>query len=415
MRTFWTALLLLFVFAVGTGGWTASEATAQPRYEAGEEAPIRIGVRPYPTSLWGPTRGVGAALDLSVRNLGPSGSQLLLHAYPSQHRGTYSATYTTAPPFRGQRYLAVGARADVNDRHWYFGTGPGSSASTRLAANVHTFESRIRLGQPVFETGLVQPIVGVSHRLTRSFRNDDEDAFDALRPLSQRTLLAAAGELSGTERRQTHLLTGLALSWGTDELIRFQRSGVRLQSVMQRLWSVDDAPQIDRYTIDALGHLPVADRQAFTVRAHLKRTFGNDGTPVPFHFLSEIGGRDAPGYSRRRFVGNDALMLQAMYRFPLVQWRDAFVIEGHVAAHAVSVYNDILDEFELAVDFSETIDADRDTFPLRPAISTGIRLGPIFRDDIDISSAVGLSPEGVTAVHIRFVQPIQSLGAPFFF
>jgi hypothetical protein len=79
------------------------------------------------------------------------------------------------------------------------------------------------------------------------------------------------------------------------------------------------------------------------------------------------------------------------------------------------VYRNLFDQFDLSVSFDESpVSRDRasEPVPLRPAVSAGIRAGPLFRDQSFLDLAVGVSPEGVSGVRVTFIQPLTPLRQP---
>lgn len=408
---------LIATFLLGLAPFNGSFAQTQKGVPVGVDTTrttgesLDLGLRVYPLAFWGPQSGVGLGAGLSLKHLGWDGSQLLATALPAAHRGVYTLGFATADPYTTPLYGLLDLRVEANGRQWYYGIGPATSADHQIAVDLQSAHARLRLGGYIVpQTVLLQPHVGIAYHFTRSFRNVDDGAVDALDPASRAALLSGAGRLSGTGDRQTGFTYGFDAVIDTRDLHDRPHRGVMLQARFERYTELRDADlQFNQYEANVSGYLPLAPHHTIALRAQGAVTDAEGTVPIPFYLVPRLDGRAVPGLRRERFFGNDLVLLGASYQFPLHRWLDLFKVEGRVGLDVASVYNDVFDEFEASISFDETLSAPRAQYPLRPAASLGLRLMPLFRDEVYVDVAVGISAEGVTAVRFRFTPSFRAL------
>lgn len=421
-RRFRLAPLALLLLVAG-----ALPVSAQP--DATPDIPplgrdsVWVNVRPYPLAVWGPRAGFGAGGALVVHNLGRPGSQLLVTAAPAHHDQSGTFSWSTARrPEHVRRFLVVDGRARHTDRSWFYGIGPRSSQDSRTSLELFTAFARVRYGHRFFDDRLlVQPQIRVEHAryqgvdARRGFSSGGD--LSVLPPFDPRVHLAAlSGETSQLDPDLTGVAAGVDVAFDTRDRVVHPTRGVLLRTSFDRYVEATGADlTVDQIGAGAAGWIPLGGVHRIALHAGATFTRQRSGEVVPYHQLPVLDGRTVPGYDRSRFTGNDRFVAGALYQFPLFHQENLVTLEGHVGAHAASVYTNLFDEFEAAISFNESLGSASDLssrVPLRPAVSAGLRAGPLFRDAAFLDLAVGWSPEGVSGVRFTFIQPLTPIRAP---
>ena len=409
LRVGWIASLVLLLIAA-----SAVPASGQP---SDDPAPA-FNLRVYPLDVWNPRAGWGIGVGGVAHHLVRPGSQVLLTAAPAVHESVGTLSIASASPSTAETYVVLDARAATTDRQWFYGLGPRSREATQVAVDLTSWRVRLRVGQRLGTSPVtVQPHVALVEHDVNGARNESPRALSSLDGASIASIPGVfspvvdplPGAAPALPSRQRGLRAGLDLIVDTRDRRHGTTRGVLLQasgSVYDEVRAAD--LRFVRLDLRAHGFVPLGGRHRLAVGLRTAITDNVDDEPVPFYLLPTLDGRTVPGWARGRFVGSDLLRLRALYRFPLFRFRDLLTVEGHVGAHAASVYNDLGDEFAFDVSFNEVLDPGS-TVPLRPAASTGLRLGPLFRDETYVDVALGVSPEGVTGVRFTFVQSLRSL------
>ena len=371
---------------------------------------VWVNFRPYPLSFWGPRTGPGIGAGLVVHNAGFPGSQILLTAAPTWHDQSATLTLSTTGRLdNAQRFGLIDARVRHTNRQWLYGIGPRSDVDTRATLEFTSGLIRLRYGEWLLNRRLlVQPSLRIEQ--TRFVGAIDVPASSAS-PLSQHLdgLAALPSTLTG-------VVPGLTVAFDTRDFSMAPTRGLLTRLSIERYLELDRTDlTFDRGSIEVAGWIPIHDKHRIALRGTAAFTEQRSGGLLPFYQLASLDGTTVPGLDRHRFVGNDRLTLSTLYLFPVYNLENIFSIEGHVGVHAASVYDDLADQFEPAVSFEGSIDAPSEgdgTVPLRPAASVGVYLGPRFRAAPHVELALGISPEGVSGVRFRFVQPLTPLHAP---
>ena len=372
---------------------------------------IWLNLRVYPLAVWGPRAGFGGGAGLVVHNPVGTGTQALFTVAPARHDQSGTVTLaTTGDVNTARRFALLDARIRHTDRQWFYGLGPASSEENRATLDLWSWNVRLRSGLRFWDRRLlVQPHVRVTQ-----FRSNSLESRPASRAPDGSDHLA---DLSGPDGILADDLTGIVV--GTDAAVdtRDRASapvrGLLVRGSAERFTGFDAGdPTFDRFSGEIGGWVPLGGRHRIALSASAQLTRKRSGAVVPFFLRSSLDGSRIPGYARDRFVDNDRFVAGALYRFPLYEYGNVFAVEGHVGVHAGSVYRDLFDQFDLSVSLDDSpVSRNRanEPVPLRPAVSAGIRAGPLFRDQSFLDLAIGLSPEGVSGVRFTFVQPLTPL------
>ncbi len=371
-----------------------------------------LNLRVYPLALWGPKAGFGAAAGLVAHHVLRDGSVALLTVAPAQYQQVGTLSLATAHPERARRYGVATLRAENTVRRWYHGTGPASDRDDRVAVRKASVEGDLRVGVGLLGRRLVvQPRLGLRYDAVRSAYAVEGGAFERLDGPSRTALDAALGTRPASRDRLTHLVAGLDVTFDVRDRAYLPMRGVLLHARAER-WDALEALDLRfwRVVAEAQGVVPLGGRHRLVARALAWRTEPRGNAPVPFYLLPTLDGRLAPGFARDRFVGRDALLGSLTYRFPLAAPLGLVLAEGFVGAYALNAYDDVTEQFAARLSFGADVDAPRAArVPLRPSAAVGLRLGPLFRDNALASVALGVSPEGVTAVRLRATYRLHRL------
>ena len=222
-----------------------------------------------------------------------------------------------------------------------------------------------------------------------------------------------ASFLPTADRSQTGARVGLDLQIDLLDAPQVPTSGVLLQGTWDRYVPIQGPDiQFDQVDLDAYGYVPLGGAHRLAARASLTLTRSRSTVSIPVYLLPTLDGSVVPGWGRGRFVGRDRLFASALYRFPLLHYDDLASIGGHVGAHLAGVYNRLGDQFAADVSFEKDVHVNSGKRPLRPSASVGLRFAMPRRDHVSLELAVGIRPEGVSAVRFSFARALQALRPP---
>ena len=404
------ALLLAVWVACAFGPLVASAQNEAGRSADADE--LWVNARIYPLSFWGPRAAIGGGAGLIVHNVARSDDELLFTAAPARYEQVATLSYATRPPATARTYGIFSTRYARTTRDWFYGFGPFSDADTRVAFELQTIQSGVRVGTRLLPSVRLQGHGRVEHYRLYDGSLPDRPGDDAV--AYARTVLDLTTDAHPTGAPLTHtgVAGGFDLTYDRRDRSALTRSGVLVRATGEGHAAVGGIEaSFLRSDVEVAGWLPIAGRHRVAVRLRLTQTHALDAEPIAPHFLlPTLGGRLVPGLQRRRYTGEDRLVASALYRFPIASVL-GFTIDGHAGVHAASVYTDVGAQFDLR--FSGwTAPEPRATVPLVNAASAGVTVGPIFRDETYLDLAVGVGPEAVTGVRFSFTQSINSPRPP---
>ena len=370
---------------------------AQPAFPGTPEG-RGFNLRVYPSDVWTPRVGPGIGVGLVAHNLARRHDQWLITAAPALREQVMTASFASANPHRADRYALVNVRGLHTDADWI---GPPDQ---RTVLKRSALRVRVRGGQHLLSHRiLLQPHLTLSHH-----RIGAVDRPSSGSP-SVGPFLPTAG------RTQTGARVGVDLQLDLLDRPQVPTQGVLLQGTWDRYVPVEGADlQFDQFDLDAYGYVPLGGAHRLATRASLTLTDARSTVPIPAYMLPTLGGSVVPGWSRGRFVGRDRLLASALYRFPLLHYDNLVTVGGHAGVHLAGMYNHLGDQF--AADVSFTNDSFEDDVamndgprPLLPSASVGLRFAMPRRDHVLFELALGISPEGVSAVRFSFARALQAL------
>lgn len=396
-------LAVLFGMLTGLG----TPAAGQAGFPGASDEPA-LNLRVYPFDLWSPRVGLGVGAGLVLNHAGRSNAQALLTFAPARHEQVATGVWASANPYRARQYVLVSARGLHTNRDWFYGLGPGSTPDARQSIERSAVRIRARVGQAFLDHRLfIQPHLGVSaHRVDRI----PTPTAAPLHPSSRTHLQQLASDALGPLRpEQSGVRAGISVFYDTRPGRSWPGRGLLLQGRWSRYLALASSfVRFDQFDLAAYGYLPLGGSHRVAGRLHVTLTSPRGRASIPYYLLPTLGGSRVPGWARTRFVGSDRLIASTLYRFPLFEILDVVNFGGHVGAHAASVYDEFFSEAEADLTFEESLESARETVPLRPSASLGLHVGLSFRERPSLDLALGLSPEGVTAVRFTFRQALRA-------
>ena len=363
-----------------------------------------VNVRVYPLDVWGPRVGPGMGAGLIVHNLGRRHAQWLLTAAPALHEQVATLSYASANPDRARQYVTASARALHTDRRWFYGLGPATSDDARLSFRQKTGRVQIGVGQTFWDGRVhVRPQFTFQHIRTTGRTGDPT----ALSPQSQRHIERLQGG-GPPGARQTGVRAGAMVQYETRPTDKSSRPNFRVRGQWDRYVDLSgSALAFDQFDLMASGSIPVSHRHRLHLQTGLVRTWSRDAAPVPFYQRPTLDGSVVPGWARSRFAGNDRLTATARYEFPLLDVSPLLSLDGRVGVHAAGIYDDLPAQFTPVLSFDQTLASGAKTYPLRPSASFGLELRMPMRPRTQVNVALGVSPEGLSAVRLTLDRPLS--------
>jgi outer membrane protein assembly factor BamA len=339
--------------------------------------------------------------------------ELLLTAAPARFEQVATLSYATRHPSTARTYGIVSTRYARTTRDWFYGFGPFSDEDTRVAFELQTIQTGLRVGTRLLPSVRVQGHGRVEHYRLYDGELPDASGSDPAVAYARTVLdLNTDARPAGAKLTHTGAAGGVDVTYDRRDRRALTRSGV-LVRVSGKGHATLGGAEVSflRSDVEVAGWLPVIGRHRLAVRLRLTQTHALDAASGTPHFLlPTLGGRLVPGLQRRRYTGEDRILASALYRFPIASVL-GFTIEGHAGIHAASVYTDVGDQFDLR--FSGWNEPEPGaTVPLVNAASAGVTVGPIFRDETYLDVAVGVGPEAVTGVRFSFTYDVNSPRPP---
>ena len=401
--------LRLLVLVGAMLGVLSAPAAAQVGFPGAPED-LGLNVRLYPLDTWSPRVGAGVGAGLVVHHLGRRHAQGLLTAAPARHEQVVTAAWASANPDRARQYVLVSARGLHTNRDWFYGLGPGSSADARQSIERSALQIRLRTGQHLLDQRLlVQPHLGLSaHRVDRV----PAPSAPGLNARSRTHLQQLSSDPVGPlESEHTGIRVGVDIQYDTRLQGPRSSRGLRLDAGWVRHIGVASSfIRFDQLHLSTTGHVPLGGAHNLVGRLSLTHTVARGQASVPYFLRPTLGGARVPGWARHRFVDSDRLVGSVLYRFPIARpLLNLIRLDGHLGVHAASVYDDVFSDAAADLTFEESPTIDPSSVPLRPAASVGMHVGLSFRKTPSLDLAVGVSPEGVTAIRFTLNQDLQAL------
>lgn len=412
------AAFLLGALLTGPGATASpppdtSLATASPRPLAPADTTrpdVYLLPRFQPAALWSASRGFGIAGGIGIRNLGWARSEVEIAARLSQRFQSASVYLYTHDPYTTPLYGLVGGRVRTSSRQRYYGLGPTADRDDRLNLDFASGQIEGRVGwYPLGHTGLLlQPGVRLLYDKLSDFEDADNDAMS----LPDTTLLS---RLEGNSRYGISI--GLEAGHDTRDRLVMTRRGLLAEVSLRRFYALDGTElRFNSAQVRVFGFYPLMGRRVVlfgrAVGAITRADDEIDNLRLPFFYRPALDDALLPGYAGERFFGHDLVAAGAGLRFPLVDLFGRYAIDGLLMADVGSSYDDVTDQFKLAVSFAEDIGDVEETdgrVPLRPSLGVGFNLVNIDRDRAVVGALLGFSPEGFVLGGLQIVYDFRDL------
>ena len=405
-------LWMACIGAVGPAAAQEQEQGAAPEQRTERDRPTWVNPRAYPATVWGPRTGIGLGLGLSVHNLGPSRSRGLVTAVPNWHQQVGTVAWAPQWGHRILGFTVLEGRVFHTRRGWFYGVGPFPEADTRLSLHRTQLRGGMRGRYLPFGTSRLRlhAQLHVVHDRIYDQRNDDTDAFDRMDAQSQAYLEAFGRASDGS--MQTRSMTGvrpqLGLAFDTREREQGPRRGMLAQVMVGRYLDVGNSSNFWSYEADLAGHISLSTGHVVDLTANARMVRSPDDAPIPPPYLSDLDAFRMPGVARGRFLARDRVLLGARYRVLAAALGNVITVEPYVGGHAGAVYNDVTEQFALEAT-TERTPAPSTRVPLRLSAHVGMRIAPLFRDVTYLDVALGVGPDGITGVRLRFTPTYRHL------
>ncbi len=336
--------------------------SSEARYDEADDDDSNPGIqfrpRVAPSALYSSSRGFGIGGGVGVRNIGWTGSDLVVDLRLQQSYQAASATLFTGDPYDTLVHGLVSVGGSTTDRRRYYGLGPYTLSDNQVDLYHDAAQAEIRLGAyPLGTTALLlQP--GVRYLYDRSGGVNEEaspGSFSALDEVSQRAVRLAEGD-------PRHALSvGFEVATDLRDWPSYPTSGSFFTAEARRQFALDDHElTLDRYSASAIGYLPIRGRTTFIVRTVgvLTRSADSDGDgegdDIPFYYLPTLDDRVAAPFKQERLTGRDIIAAGAGVRFPVVDFIGVYGIDALVMGYLGNAYDNVFEQFRLDVSFRES-------------------------------------------------------------
>lgn len=235
--------------------------------------------------------------------------------------GTDLWRFDTAIRFAIRRLVFLGLEAGVRRRpdHMYFGLGPRAPDSARARYGSRKANATVQLGARLASWGELSVF---SAGTTTAFM---DSTFNGGPTIEAQVAAGVFPEPNDYAEGFATVRGGVEFSLdsrGED----LDRSGARLDGVVERVWAEDGVRAWTRIDVVAGAALlldPVAERH-LDLRIRLQLVEAANDVDLPFSELASTGGsRDLRGFPSGRLLGESALAFLLDYKWPLGAWLDA--------------------------------------------------------------------------------------------
>jgi hypothetical protein len=372
--------------------------------------PVRFRVAPIFGAFYSPTHGIGVGVRAGVHNLGWQGSVMEVSAEPMQRFGRYGVRLFTGDPYEARLFAGTGLTYTVTNSFNFFGFGPQTHRSDQVRTSMERVEAELRVGgyAPGGHQLLVQPVARLYHDRFRGFELEENLVLSDLDPRSQAMLTRALGNPS------TGVAYGLEVIHDLLDRPRYPSRGTMLQAAGRRYDGLGDDPF--RYwggSVVGYGFVPLG-RPGFVLEARALGAFTRNAgeRPIPFYALPRLDGDLLGGFTRDRFVGHDVLALSAGVRVRLLEAFQLAAVDVAVTGHAANAYDDLFRQLQPGLTFDRDVARSEGRTPLRPSLGLGGYLVDLTGGRAIVSGQIGLSPEGIELVDLRFVYDFRERRPP---
>lgn len=381
--------------------------------ESGDDGPgVQFRPRVAPSALYSTNRGFGIGGGVGIRNLGWTGSDLVVDLRLQEQFQSADATFFTGDPYDSQYHALISGGGSTTDRRRYFGLGPFTVVDDDISLYHDAAQAEVRVGAyPLGTTALLlQP--GVRYLYDRSGGVNEEASdspFSALDPASQKAITLAAGD-------PRHALSvGLEVAADLRDWSSYPRAGSFFTVEARRQFALDENElTLNRFSASAIGYLPIRGRTTFIVRGVGVFTRSTDGDgdgqsdPIPFYYLPTLDDRVAAPFRQDRLTGRDVVAAGAGVRFPVFDFLGVYGIDALVIGYVGNAYDNVFDQFKPRISFDEVPQpGEEGGAPLRPGLGLGLGVVNLDKERVVVGGLVGVGPGGVALATLRIAYDLR--------
>ncbi len=381
--------------------------------ESGDDGPgIQFRPRVAPSALYSTSKGIGIGGGVGIRNVGWTGSDLVVDVRLQQRAQGADVTFFTGDPYDELVHGLFNVGGSTTQRRRYYGLGPYTLTNNQINLYHDAAQAEARLG--VYPLGttvlLVQP--GLRFLYDRS-GGINEDAttgdFGELDPASQQAVTIAQGD----PRRALSL--GIEVATDLRDWPAYPRSGSFFTAEARHQIALGDHElTLDRYAASAIGYLPIRGRKTILFRGIGVITRSADldddgeGDDIPFYYLPTLDDRVAAPFKQERLTGRDILAVGAGFRVPVVDFIGVYGIDALVMGYVGNAYDNVFEQFKLGVSFSESSQPEPGGGALlRPALGLGLGVVNLDKERVVVGGLLGVGPGGITLATLRIAYDLR--------
>ena len=384
------------------------------RYDETDDRAPGIQFRPRiaPSALYSTSRGFGIGGGVGIRNIGWTGSDLVVDVRLQQRAQGADATFFTGDPYDAPVHGLVSVGGSTTERRRYYGLGPYTLSDNQINLYHDAAQAEVRVGSyPLGTTALlIQP--GVRYLYDRSGGVNQDSSpgdFSALDDISQRAVTIAAGD-------PRHALSvGIEVATDLRDWPSYPRSGSFFTAEARRQFALDEHElTLDRYSTSAMGYLPIRGRTTILFRGIGVITRSADldddgeGDDIPFYYLPTLDDRVAAPFKQERLTGRDIVAAGAGLRFPVFDFIGVYGIDALVMGYLGNAYDNVFDQFKLDVSFQESSrPGPGEGAPLRPALGLGLGVVNLDKERVVVGGLIGVGPGGITLATLRIAYDLR--------
>ncbi len=387
------------LLSAGSSNLSARQVNRQAGSGADPSKRPEIGIRVDPSSFYTPTYGPGADVFLAIRNVPLPDSRMGVHVFPSLRRRLAYVDLWIPFGEGGPVFFSGHALLEQNRRHVFFGVGPYSSRANGVDFDRDGAEAEGRLGlQALGGRLLLQPLARIERQTVLEVNEPESAAWAALR-----TDPGTRNHLPSFGRAESVWGAGFAAALDLRDRRVAPGRGASFDTRLVRYASETQADlRFDRLQFGAHVVIPLFFEHVLAARAVLIDTRNHGSSALPFYLLPTLDQHLLPGTRYNRFHGEDLLVFNLEYRWPLLNLLEMYQVDALVHAGAGSVYDSLTEQFRPAVSMDRTLAVGQTGVPLRPGLGLGLAVASLANDRMLVHWIVGWSPDRVTALPMRF-------------
>ena len=378
-----------------------------------EERPgVTFRPRVAPSALYSVNRGFGIGGGIGIRNLGFTGSDLVLDLRLQQRFQSVNATFFTGDPYETPVHLLVSGGASTTERRRYFGLGPNTVPDTQVNLLHDAAQAEVRLGVYPFGTTALYLQPGVRFLYDYSGGVNEEASESTLRVFDQSSRDAVT---VATDERRYGVSAGVEVATDFRDWPAYPRRGFFATAEHRRFMALDESDlTLARYSGSVIGYLPIRGRTTVIARGIgiVTRSGDADGDnlddAIPFYYLPTLDDRVATAFRQDRLTGRDVFAVGTGLRFPVFDFLGVYGIDALVMGFVGNAYDNVFEQFTPRLSFEEGSELDEQgDAALRPSLALGMGIVNLDKERVVVGGLFGIGPGGVTVATLRIAYDLR--------